>query len=100
MKPLEKNFIGGGDVRGFEFTQIEQSSKAFIYQITPPESNPHYEVFECKIQQETDIKMMGVTVHLECKERYPDTNAFGVWAWCISNKEKAYSKYSELTNKN
>lgn len=99
MKPLEKSFTEKGDVKGFSFLQINSSRMAFLYQIAPPGYNPHYEVFERKIQQEADIKMMGIDVHLECKERYPDTNAFGVWAWTYPTKTIALSKFEELNNK-
>ena len=98
IKQLETNFEGTGEVKGFKFTQIISGEQAFLYEVTPPDAKPHFEVFmrknsplcidfENRIYSETDFK-----------EIYPRSKDFGVWAWCISNREKAFLKFNSINN--
>jgi len=84
MKQLEINFIGKGEVKGFIFTQIKKSEKAYIYEVN---SNGflHYEVFKHK--ENTQFNCIS----------YPKSASFGLWAWSYSNIEKATLKF-ELLN--
>lgn len=77
FKSLDKEFIGRADMKGFNFLQLESTSKAVLYSVDKL-GKTHYEVFKNK-------------------GRYPYTNAFGVWAWCYNDKESAYKKF-ELLN--
>ena len=88
MKELKEEFIGIGEVRGFFFKQIFNNGYAYLYEITNPEANSkHYEVFE-RVENEV----------FDCVS-YPKSKAFGVWAWCIHDYDKARKKFEELTEK-
>ena len=99
IKKLEIEFEGTGEVKGFKFKQIASSDNAFLYEVTPPDAKSHFEVFtrkttllcvdfENRVYSETDFKVI-----------YPKVNDFGVWAWCISDREKAFDKLREVSNK-
>ncbi len=82
MEELSKQFIGRGEVKGYEFRQLEASDKAFLYEVTNPETGTkHYEVFTKK-----------VNTRFNCVS-YPKSNAYGVWVWCIRDEEKARERY-------
>ena len=83
---LKKEFIGKGQVRGFMFTQIEKSNKAYIYRIEADKLT-HYEVFTHKWNN-----------RFNCVS-YPTNNAFGVWAWTYRNLDKAMDKFNELNER-
>ena len=65
MKPLEITFIGKGEVKGFIFTQIKKSEKAYIYKVET-EVSKHYEVFKHK--ENTQFNCIS----------YPSSKGFGV----------------------
>ena len=88
MKELKKEFIGIGEVRGYQFKQLQSNGYAYVYEVNnPEETKPHYEVFE---RVENTI--------FDCVS-YPKLKSFGVWAWCISDYSKAMLKYDEITKK-
>lgn len=88
MKELKKEFIGIGEVRGFQFKQLQANGYAYLYEVLNPESNnTHYEVFE---RVENTI--------FDCVS-YPKSKSFGVWAWCIHDYDKAIKQYDEITKK-
>lgn len=88
MKELKKEFIGIGEVRGFQFKQLQANGYAYLYEVLNPESNnTHYEAFE---RVENTI--------FDCVS-YPKSKSFGVWAWCIHDYDKAIKKYDEITKK-
>ena len=84
MKELEKSFIGKGEVRGFEFTQIKKNEKAFIYRVDTGDST-HYEVFKRKINRMYNC------------ESYPRSKSFGLWAWSKDSLKKANELFEELS---
>jgi hypothetical protein len=85
MKPLEKEFIGIGEVRGFAFRQLE-GAPVYLYEVRS-ESNVWYEVFEHRVHE----KYQTVT--------YPKSPSFGVWAFSIASLEKAYQKREQMLSK-
>ena len=84
MKVLEKIFTGRAEVRGFEFEQIKEKESGFIYRVKTPFATIHYEVFERKTNSQYDCVS------------YPQSPAFGVWAWSFTNYEDAIKKFEEL----
>lgn len=93
---LEKEFVGTGEVAGFEFKQIEKTAHGYIYQVSD-NGKVHFEVFkknpspicidfEKRIYSDTDTK-----------DSYPKSNSFGVWAYSVSKLEKCYTLLSEFT---
>lgn len=94
MKELERFFIGKGEVKGFIFTQMDQSPKAFLYQVQVP--NPetqeiievHYEVFMRKENIQPQLNIFKVY--------YPRSTSFGKWAWTFSNYEQALKQFNKV----
>ncbi|MGC6438269.1 MAG: hypothetical protein ACON4B_04775 [Flavobacteriaceae bacterium] len=87
MKPLDKNIIGIGEVRGFDFTQIQQSNTAYLYEVDTGDSI-YYEVF--KKTQRPNSK----------RHCFPTSKAFGRWAWTFGSLENAIEKFNQLSEEN
>ncbi len=86
MKELQTEFIGIGEVRGFMFRQLLAGKQAYLYSVTN-DNTTWYEVFERLENRRFN------TVS------YPSSPAFGTWAYCISDIEKAKAKFERLENK-
>ena len=85
MKPLEKQFTGRGEVRGFSFKQLQENEYAYIYQVKS-ESTTWYEVF----QKRENSQYSCIS--------YPSSKAFGKWAWWQPTLEKATDKFNLITH--
>ena len=83
MKKLNKEFIGRGEVRGFKFTQIRATKRAFLYEVDA-DGVICYEVFKRMINKQYDC------------ESYPGSNSFGLWAWHYMDLTKAMNKFKTL----
>jgi len=83
MRPLKKEFIGTGQVRGDKFTQIRCTNRAYLYEVNTGYSI-YYEVFKYKENKRF------------CCVSYPTANSFGVWAWTYSTLDKALEKFNDL----
>lgn len=77
MKELSKSFVGEGQVRGYEYTQVKASDSGYIYRVSDGFSHDWYEVFRRK--ENTRFGCMS----------YPGENAFGKWAWTKMTKKSA-----------
>lgn len=82
MKELKKEFIGEGEVKGFLFTQLEASEKAYLYKVS--DGKIHYEVFQKRVNE----RYGNI-----CK---PTSKSFGRWAWTYRNYQEAINKFNEL----
>lgn len=86
MRELETRFIGRGEVKNFDFKQVECTVHGYIYQVTPPDVNkPHYEVFRRKINE----RFQSVS--------YPKSTAFGRWAWTCTTLAEAREKLAAIS---
>jgi hypothetical protein len=83
IKPLAKCFLGRGEVKGYLFTQISKTDKAFIYEVSSGNAK-HHIVFKYKIN-----KRYGCV-------SYPTSKAFGIWAWTCMTLASAIKKFNEL----
>ena len=83
MKELKESFIGKGQVRGFEFTQVKKTEFGYIYKVDTKNSIC-YEVFHRKENS-----------RYNCIS-YPSNKAFGVWAWTTNNINKAKSILEDI----
>ena len=103
VEELPKQFIGGGDVKGFKFTQIANGERAYIYEVECEESytkdkSTHYEVIE-KVAVEKCLDFANrIYSDTDLKHRYPKTNEFGKESWCYQNKTLAQNKFNELNS--
>lgn len=84
IKPLDKFFIGRGEVRGFKFLQVYMTENAFLYEINNA-GQLHYEVFKYKVN-----KRYGCI-------SYPTAKAFGIWAWTYMTFEYAIGRLNQLS---
>lgn len=80
---LPQHFIGKGEVKGYEFRLLSKTDKAFIYEVSSS-GTKHYEVFKYRINK-----------RFSCIS-YPNSKAFGIWAWTKENLESALLKFQEL----
>jgi len=87
MKELPKNIVGKGEVKGFLFTQQNQSNKAYLYKVNTG-CSIYYEVFK---------KTQRVNSKRHC---FPTSKAFGRWAWTFASFEKAIEKFNQLSEEN
>ena len=83
ITPLKKYFEGRGEVKGYLFSQISKTDKAFIYEVSSGNTK-HYEVFKRILNK-----------RFAC-ESYPTSKAFGIWAWTHMTIEAAIKKFDEL----
>ena len=83
MKLLKTQFQGIGEVKGYLFTQIRQTDKAFLYEVRSNEGK-HCEVFFKKANH-----------RFGCVS-YPTSKAFGIWAWTYMNLEFAIKKLNAI----
>lgn len=83
MKQLKKQFIGRGEVKGFKFTQVYHTNRAFLYEINTGHSI-YYEVFKKVVNR-----------RFACVS-YPTAKDFGIWAWTFYSLEEATEKFNQL----
>ena len=83
MKELQIEFIGRGQVKGFEFTQIKKTEFGYIYKVDT-KNTVLYEVFQRKENS-----------RYNCIS-YPSNKAFGVWAWTTNDINKAESILEDI----
>lgn len=79
---LEKQFIGRGEVKGFNFTQLAFEDNVYLYEVTN-EGETWYEVFEHRINTQ-----FGNVI-------YPSSKVFGLWASTTVNYERSLRMVSE-----
>ena len=103
MIKIEKEFIGVGEVKGFNLKMLFENDRAFMYEVSYENEDGYtskwYEVFERKVSKATDTIMNGVMVHFEEREVYPKSNSFGVCAWCINNYDRAKAKFDYISTR-
>lgn len=94
--PLPKQFIGVGEVKGFIFTQIASTERAYMYEVREGGSEVWFEViirktarllidFEKRIYSDTKVR-----------EIYPKANKFGLYGWTYRKIEDARKKLELL----
>lgn len=88
MIKLEKTINGRGDVKGVIFTQVKETPLCYIYL----RSDGLFEVFEKRTQKEMTTNINGQEIYFEEKELYPNSNAFGKWAWECTSLENAQNR--------
>ena len=84
IKPLKTQFEGRGEVKGYLFTLLGMTDRAFLYEVSSG-SSKHFEVFKRK-----ENSRYGCI-------SYPTSAAFGIWAWTYSDIKSAIKKYNELS---
>lgn len=95
IKKLPKQFSGVGEVKGFEFTQIEDTPLYSIYSVTH-EGVVHYEIFKKRIAPVCLDFKNRIYSDTDSKEIYPKSASFGIWAWSIQNLTNAEPYIKEI----
>jgi hypothetical protein len=83
-KQLRKN--------GYDYSQVLKGKRAYIYAQHISPTMTRYEVFQIKTRPAK--RLFGKEV--EAREIFPPDEAFGYWAWCCWDLEKAKAKFNEL----
>jgi hypothetical protein len=83
IRPLQIIFTGKGEVRGFKFTQLRQTDKAFVYEVNSGDTI-YYEVFKKTVNK-----------RYNCIS-YPTSKGFGKWSWTHMDIESALVKFNLL----
>lgn len=86
IRQLPEQFTGTGEVKGYEFTQICKTERAFCYEVSLGGTITHFEVFLRKINN-----------RFGCVS-YPTSKAFGIRAWTVRTKEEAMKKIKEVSS--
>jgi hypothetical protein len=90
IKKIPTEFVGKGEVKGFDFRQLKRDQKACLY-LVDCEGSLHYEVFK--------IVLRHIPRSEQLYEAYPKANSFGIWAWTYTDLETAFLKFKELDKK-
>ena len=78
LRELPIEFVGTGEVRGFQFRQVSRTMFGYIYEVrVPGKSGCHYEVF-----RRMENARFGCV-------SYPKSKSFGAWAWCCDSLARA-----------
>ena len=78
LRELPVEFVGTGEVRGFQFRQVSRTMFGYIYEVRVPGAQEcHYEVF-----RRMENARFGCV-------SYPKSKSFGAWAWCCDSLAKA-----------
>jgi len=86
IKTLKTKFEGRGEVKGYLFTLLGMTNRAFLYEVSSKNSK-HYEIFKKVINK-----------RFACVS-YPTSKVFGIWAFTYMNLKYAIKKYNELNQK-
>ena len=86
MRELKEYFSGRGQVKGYVFSQINQTKYGFLYEVKG-DNTIHYEVF----------KRVENTMY-DCVS-YPTDKAFGIWAWTTPILKKAEYLLDEIDSR-
>ena len=83
VKELPLQFMGRGEVKGFQFTLICKTNFCFLYEVNTG-STLYYEIFKRRIN------------HRFACISYPRGNSFGIWALTTPDLDRAYEILREL----
>jgi len=79
---------------GFRYTKVLKGDKSYIFcQYVTPDT-VYFEVFKIRVRKETMFKGKKIPAG----HRFPNDEAFGIWAWTYSNYDLAKRKFNELEN--
>ena len=80
---------------GYLLQQVHRSQYAAIYSVTDIETQQAhgFEVFEVRVQQ---AKTLSNGVSFAHKEVYPNSEAFGNWAFAPRSRERAFKIFTEI----
>ena len=98
-KLLEKEFEGLGEMRGFKFTQISMSDKAYLYRLDAGDGYVSYEVIMRKSSPICTDWENRIYSETESKEMYPKTHRFGIDGFALRSLDKAEKKFKEISNR-
>ena len=90
IKPLPKQFMGKGEVRGIHFTQVRREGFVCLYK----RSDAYYEIVKLRIQKASSRIINGVKIEFEDKEIYPSGDSWN--GKCVKSKKYALELYENM----
>ncbi len=97
IKELENHFTGVGEVKGYKFTQIDNTGQAYLYKVCTNGRQAHYEIFKRKLAPICIDFEKRLYSDEEFKEIYPKSKDFGIWAWTTRDKIRACEILNTIT---
>lgn len=96
---LQKEFMGRGDSKNCQFSQIKRVGDLAIYSRTNIREEVSYEVIKIT-RQAKDWVINGEVVVPTGQEKYPSSSSWGSAGWTCATLAKAENKLKELIQKN
>lgn len=93
---LPKEFVGGGEVKGFVFTQVAFTQRAYLYEVRQGGSKVWFEVIRRKTTSLLIDFEKRIYSETEFKEVYPKAHMFGLDGWTYDNLKDATIKMNLL----
>jgi len=81
---------------GLTHTQTMETEHGYIYLVQSKGVKSGFDVFMKKVSKDREATIGGVKIHFRSAERYPNDNAFGVWAWHYMTFDQALAKLESL----
>ena len=94
LQKLESEFTGKGEVKGFNFQQVYENEKGYVYKVHSQES----EYFEAFLKKSTALCInfeKREYSETEFKEIYPKSKDFGVWDWTVGSFQDGIDKLNK-----
>jgi hypothetical protein len=86
--------------KGVSFTQVKRTANALLYKLKNQDGHEYFEVFQRKTQKPFSLWSKGPNAQeykYPAKEKYPNDEAFGIWAWTYNLPKLAMSKFEEIS---
>jgi len=96
--PLESDFKGEGEVKGFSFSRLLEGEKTYLYEVKDTDEHVWYEVikrFSTPIVIDFKKKILSNDT---MRERYPKAKDFGSKGWSLLSLREAVIKFNEIEN--
>ena len=94
LQKLESQFTGKGEVKGYNFLQVYENDKGYVYKVYNSESK-HFEAFLKKSTALCINFEKREYSETEFKEIYPKSKDFGVWAWTVGSLQDGVNKLNK-----
>ena len=86
--------------KGVSFTQVKRTANALLYKLKNQDGHEYFEVFQRKTQKPFSLWSKGTNPQeykYPAKEKYPNDEAFGIWAWTYNLPKLAMEKFEEIS---
>jgi hypothetical protein len=95
IERLPKKFVGTGEVKGFEFTELKRSDTTLLFEVRYHDLT-YFEVFPIRTTEKCIDFAKRLYSETDFKEVYPKAYQFGEWGHTYRVYRKALEKFEEL----